>query len=154
MTDNMVAELLDECQLHEPQMRSVFGLWVEKTRRKGDLPAWHDFSVAEIVESMPHLSVVEYLSDEDRFRVRFSGSEYDGLIGRDITGTYFDELPEAGNLEARARQVTQKATPILMDGLPLRWSDQKMRRFVAFSLPMKTRPNGPVDQLLYMMVLE
>lgn len=154
MTNDMVADLLDEHQLLEPQMRSVFELWMAKTKQKGDLPSWHDFSLDEIVDTMPNLSVVEYLSGEDRFRVRFSGSEYDGLVGRDITGTYFDELPDADNLEARARRVTEKATPILMEGLPLKWADQEKRRFVAFSLPLKTQPSGPVDQLLYMMVLD
>jgi hypothetical protein len=154
MTEEMVAELHDEAQLQEPHMRSVYELWSEKTKQKGALPGWHDFRPAEIVDTMPMLAVVEYLQGEDRFRVRFSGSEYDGLVGRDITGTYFDEMPDGRNLEARARRVRDAATPILMDGLPLSWAEQEKRRFVAISLPMKTQPKGPVDQLLYMMALD
>lgn len=154
MTEDFVTDLHGPDQLNEPHMKSVYELWTNKIKQKGGLPAWRDFSLEEIVESMPQIAVVEYLATEDRFRVRFSGSEYDQLVGRDVTGTYFDELPDADNLEARARRVQGDGLPIMMEGLPLKWAQQEDRRYHAFSLPLKSTPNGPVDQLLYMMVLD
>ncbi|NVJ96767.1 MAG: PAS domain-containing protein [Alphaproteobacteria bacterium] len=154
MTKDFVTDLLDIGQLQEPHLKFIYTLWEEKSRQLGHLPAWHDFKLDEIVENMPQMSMVEYVAPEDRFRVRFSGSEYDDLVGRDITGTYFDELPDAPSLEARARRVTEKGTPIMMEGLPLKWAEQEQKHFHAFSLPLKSDPLGPVDQLLYMMVLD
>lgn len=154
MAQDVVTDLLDIEQLHEANLKSVYTLWEQKRKNMGHLPAWHDFKLDEIVETMPQISVVEYVMPEGRFRVRFSGSEYDDLVGRDVTGTYFDELPDASSLEARARRVTEQATPIMMEGLPLKWAGMEQRHYRAFSLPLKSDPNGPVDQLLYMMVLD
>lgn len=153
MHDNLLVDLNGPDQLQEAYLKRVYELWARKSEEKGGLPSWQDFSLDEIVETMPQMSMVEYVVTEDRFRVHFSGSIYDDLVGRDITGTYFDELPDSDSLIARARRVKDSAVPILMEGLPLNWAGQGDRRYKAFSLPLKTSPNQPVDQLLYMMVL-
>ena len=154
MTEEFVVELLGIDQLSETHMKEVYDLWSLKRHRFGYFPSWHDFSISEIAENMPHLSVVDYVEQEDRFRVRFSGSEYDDLVGRDVTGTYFDEMPDGQNVEERARRVKNDGRPIVMEGLPLTWASQDGRRYKAFSLPLQTNPSGPVDQLLYMLVLD
>lgn len=84
--------------------------------RTGDaLPRWKTFDPAAVRNLLPHLIVVDCLSDPMRFRFRVIGTFVTLMAGRDATGRMLDEELYGERLEAMTwhyRQCAETAEPL------------------------------------------
>ncbi|TNE61843.1 MAG: hypothetical protein EP335_14200 [Alphaproteobacteria bacterium] len=149
--NDFVSELRGAEQLSDPGLRHVFRLWCHKTERLRHFPSWHDFTVSELSETIPHMALVDLTDRRSRFRVKFSGSQYDEIFGCDLTGHYLEELPDAAGVQSRARRAAA-GMPLHIRGLPMSWKTHGSQTYQAICLPLKSDPDSDVDQLLYMMI--
>jgi hypothetical protein len=80
-------------KIERPTLRRLYELW--KARRGGRLfPARADFSPHDFAFALGNLSLIDVLRDPLRFRVRLQGSHSSARLGWDITGRFFDEIPD------------------------------------------------------------
>jgi hypothetical protein len=74
-----------------PQLRALLGYWLKK---KGErrAPTRADIDPSEIVPLLPHVGLVDVVRDPLRFRFRLVGTAIAAGYGRDITGSFLDEV--------------------------------------------------------------
>lgn len=87
-----VGELLGSWAVDQnPVLRRMYEYWVEKTRGRR-LPDRKDLDPAEIAELLPHLSIVELVGDEPRYRFRLIGTHVVAALGFNPTNRFVDEF--------------------------------------------------------------
>ena len=80
-------------EIERPTLQRLYELW--KARCGGRLfPARADFSPHDFAFALGNLSLIDVIRDPLRFRVRLQGSHSSARLGWDITGRYFDEIPD------------------------------------------------------------
>nr|WP_298683711.1 PAS domain-containing protein [uncultured Dongia sp.] len=78
----------------EPEFTAIYELWRAKVR-SGRLPSRADFDPADLPHAiLRHMLLfdVERHPDRLRFRFRLASTGFVDLVGREVTGTYIDEL--------------------------------------------------------------
>jgi PAS domain S-box-containing protein len=73
-----------------PELDALLALWYE-VREAGALPNRGDITLDIMTRWAPHLSIALVLPD-GRFQFRLFGSELGNVYGRDLTGSFLDEL--------------------------------------------------------------
>lgn len=78
-------------QLIIPDHRELFDYWRDKART-GKLPSRSDISPAHFPRLLPFISLIDYETATDRFRIRLAGTRLREVYECEITGHYIDEL--------------------------------------------------------------
>jgi hypothetical protein len=80
-------------EIERPILRRLYELW--KGRCGARLfPARGDFYPHDFAFALGNLSLVDVLREPLRFRVRLQGSNSAARLGWDITGRFFDDIPD------------------------------------------------------------
>lgn len=89
-------------EIVSPVLTEALRLW-ETVRGVRGMPARSDFDPAEIPRSLlPHILLIDLDGEDDalRFRWRLIGTHVTTMLGRDMTGSWFDEIYDEATLEA------------------------------------------------------
>ncbi|ANK79640.1 MAG: hypothetical protein TEF_01650 [Rhizobiales bacterium NRL2] len=94
-------ELDPELAVVSPVLAEALRLW-EALRGPRQMPARRDFDPAETPRALlPHILLIDVDAGEgaeSRFRWRLIGTHVTTMLGRDMTGRWFDEIYDAGTL--------------------------------------------------------
>ena len=82
-------------QLVIPEQRQLFDYWLDKCSGEG-LPGRRDIAPADIPRLLPHVSLIDVLSDASGFRYRLAGSRLREIFDREVTGTVVPASAENG----------------------------------------------------------
>lgn len=95
-----LAEVNDIADIPEQQLRELFQYW---TRIKGTrhMPARSDINPSEIVDLLPHITLIDVEHGPLRYKYRLVGTEIVRSMGKDLTGSYLDEFPSATSILKR-----------------------------------------------------
>jgi hypothetical protein len=78
-------------QTWHPTVRQAYEYWLS-IRPTSGLPGRQHVDPSAIPTVLPHLFIVDVSRDPLRFRYRLVGTAYVELMGRDLTGAYYDEV--------------------------------------------------------------
>ena len=104
----------------EPEIVELYEYWRSKSP-PGKLPGrQHSDPAAFSPRLLPHilLADVERTPDGPRFRLRVAGTSVVEMIGRDMTGRYFDEVAPAdrtGLVIAALRTIVETGEPVFLE---------------------------------------
>ncbi len=135
-------------QLVIPEQRQLFDYWLDKCSAEG-LPGRRDISPADIPRLLPHVSLIDVLSDSSGFRYRLAGSRLRDIFDREVTGSVVSAVAEDGKpgywFKALER-VVRSARPV--NGA-MRGARQASEHLVQFwlRLPLSCHGDG-VDMIL------
>jgi hypothetical protein len=98
-----------------PHLRAAFDYWQRKTPA-GKLPGRQHIDPVEMAAFLPHVALIEVERDSGRprFRLRVIGTEIVNDVGRDDTGKYLNDIPEAATMVARLTELLQTREPYYM----------------------------------------
>jgi len=105
-------DLAFRAQLVIPEEKLLFDYWRGKCTGR-TMPARSDIRPADISRLLPCVSLVDVLAEAGRLRVRLAGTQLREIYGRDITGSYVEDI----DVSARAAYWTT-AYQRLRQGLP------------------------------------
>lgn len=77
--------------LQSENLRELLALW-ESRCTGGQLPGRKNFEMEELARFGGRIALVDVELSPERFRFRLIGSRITGMLGRDSTGLYLDEL--------------------------------------------------------------
>ena len=80
-------------EIRHPNLVRLYTHWDEMRRGKA-MPARSDFDPLALPQLLGNLILVDVQHEPLRFRYRLIGSRLTERIGRDMTGRFFDEIPE------------------------------------------------------------
>jgi CheY-like chemotaxis protein len=95
-------------------LRRMYDYWVEKAQGR-PLPDRKDLDPTEIIDSLPHLSIIEAVGDKPRYRFRLLGTEVVAALGFNPTNQFIDETYEEEGvifLGGLLGEVCAKARPL------------------------------------------
>ena len=127
----------------EPEFTAIYELWRAKVR-SGRLPSRADFDPADLPHAiLRHMLLfdVERHPDRLRFRFRLASTGFVDLVGREVTGTYIDELapPDRTDPVREAlEEISNTGRPIFLAsrlGLPLAQDGVRVDMIMASFLP-------------------
>lgn len=136
----------------DPQARSLLEKW--RSFCVGDLPPSREqMDPFELRPWLGHISVYEAVNDGADFRIRLEGTRISQMTGEDWTGRYASEVDEAFGAQLvplmqtvlRTRQPSFHATGIYQ---------REYRTAIRMLLPVRSRSDGPVDQIFMAIYLD
>lgn len=107
------SELAFRAQLVIPELKELYDYWIERARDRS-MPCRADIHPGDIPRLLPLLSLIDVEADPRRYRVRLAGTRLYEIYGREITGSYVDELDWGSKSDywaAAYRRVVDKARP-------------------------------------------
>ncbi len=136
----------------DPQARTLFGKWQSLCAR-GVPPCRDQLDPFELRPWLGHISVYESVNGASDFRIRLEGTRISQMTGEDWTGRYASEVDTAFGAglvplmrtAVRTGQHSFHATGIYQ---------RKFRTAVRMLLPVRSRPDGPVDQIFLVIYLD
>ena len=120
-----------------PVPRQMLAPW-EGGAGTGRLPARKDVGVLDIPQLMPHMALVDILSDPLDYRYRLTGTKFVDMIGHDRTGMRAREIFSGPALDETPRMLgmlVQTRAPLAFEGT-LYWLGRDYHRFQALCLPL------------------
>jgi len=90
-------DLAFRAQLVIPEQKQLFDYWRAKCAGR-EMPARRDIRPADLPRLLPYLSLIDVLPESERLRVRLAGTQLREVFGRDITGSYVEDV----DMSARA----------------------------------------------------
>jgi len=118
--------------------QDFYAYWQSLALRRGGVPWKEDLDPTEIVRLLPHIFIVEKLSDTGRFFFRLSGTGIRDIMGFENTNHSIDELLEGEDLES----VTEMFDQVLSQAVCIRsiegltYSDRSYLRVEIIRLPL------------------
>tara|TARA_R110002096_G_scaffold163877_2_gene331424 strand:- start:350 stop:937 length:588 start_codon:yes stop_codon:yes gene_type:complete len=133
----------------EERLSFIYALW--KSKRNGkELPSRQDLDPAEFHRLWPVAFLLEWDAATSDWCVRFAGSAYGSVYGREITGSRINDIvPEslAPQVREDLRRCVDVREPIVIDG-ETTWPDRgNVYRYQRVLLPYG-RDDGEVTHLL------
>lgn len=121
----------------DPHIASLHRLWDD--RRGGRrMPARADFPVEDLLPWLGYVSLVDVVVEPRRFRWRLIGSGIAERMGRDVTGSWFDEIYDGevldGYMTSYARAV-ERCEPTFHRG-DLEFVGKEFQHFSSVHLPL------------------
>ena len=133
----------------DARLAFIESLWRAK-RNGSDLPARAELDTAEFHRLWPVTFLLERESDEADWCVRFAGSAYGSVYGREITGARVSDIVPASlapQVLEDLRRCAEMRQPIVIDG-ETNWPDRgNVYRYQRVLLPFGDG-NGQVTHLL------
>ncbi len=85
------ADLAFRAQLVIPELRHLFDYWRTKCAGR-QMPSRGDIRPVELSRLLPCISLIDVLPREGRMRVRLAGTQLREIYGRDVTGSYVEDI--------------------------------------------------------------
>lgn len=134
-----------------PGVESLTGLqalWQDRCKA-GLIPARADFPIEDLRPWLGHVSLVDVETAPRRFRWRLIGTGIAERLGRDVTGSWFDEVYDdetlAGYVRAYSRAVDRRQ-PVFHAG-DLEFVGKEFQQFQSIHLPLSDTGTD-VDMLM------
>ena len=110
-------------EIRHPNLVRLYRHW-EMLKGTREMPSRAEFDPLALPDLLGNLLLIDVLRDPLRFRYRLIGSRLTERVGRDMTGHFFDEVPEplyrerlyawhGGVVEARAPRAATTARRLL-----------------------------------------
>src|SRR5690242_6841967 len=98
-----------------PHLRLAFEYWQRKSPA-GKLPGRQHIDPVEMSAFLPHVALIEVERSNatPRFRLRVVGTDIVNEVGRDDTGRYLNDMPEAVTMVARLTELLDRREPYYM----------------------------------------
>lgn len=132
--------------LRSDKLRWLLDFWNE-LRGTREMPARADFSPADMVSCLPNISLVDVEYNPQRFRTRLVGTGIVEESGIDLTGKYYDQMPNPEGIISRGAWVVKNRKPCYATGLPLVWASRDFNSYSVLVMPLSGDGNQ-VDMLL------
>ncbi|MFO1186971.1 MAG: PAS domain-containing protein [Alphaproteobacteria bacterium] len=84
-------DLAFRAQLVIPEQKQLFDYWRSKCAGR-QMPSRADIRPADLPRLLPGMSLIDVVADSDRLRVRLAGTQLREVFGRDITGSYVEDV--------------------------------------------------------------
>ena len=107
------SELAFRAQLVIPEQLELYDYWLKKTRGR-KMPGRADISPCHIPRLLPHVSLIDVEHNPPRYRVRLAGTRLYDVYGREITGSYVEDLDwgdKSAYWMSAYRRVSKSARP-------------------------------------------
>jgi hypothetical protein len=135
-------------QLVIPEQRQLFDYWLDKCSAQG-LPGRRDISPADIPRLLPHVSLIDVLSDASVFRYRLAGSRLRDIFDREVTGSVVPAAAEDGRSGYWFKALERVARSARPANGALRGARQSSEHLVQFWLRLPLACDGSgVDMIL------
>lgn len=123
-------------RIEDPEFRRLFQYWEDKRRGR---PAAHreDIDPVDLGPLLGDILLIETAGDPPRFRFRLHGTRLAEKSGRDLTGCYVEDMPQAENrawLLQRLASLYENGTP--QYGKHERIVDDRRWRYEILWLPL------------------
>lgn len=126
-------------------VRRLYEYWQSKF--KGEmLPGRADIKPREIQNLLPFVSLIDVEKAPLRFKGRLIGSETVNAFGHNMTGRYFDEIPETEITLERFSQIVEKKHCYLLNE-SLNWSSRSFLKYCSVAMPLSE--NGEDVNMLF-----
>jgi hypothetical protein len=141
-------KILPTDRFDDPRLGRMLSMWNAK---RGDraMPSRADFDPLDLREHLGWIVLVDVEGYPPRFRYRLIGTRIVDLVGRDVTGAYFDEI-YAPEVEATAtmsyRDILETKTPNRVTAR-MEHADKGYLTFEAIDLPLSS-DGETVDMIL------
>jgi hypothetical protein len=89
------SDLAFRAQLVIPEERQLFDYWRSKCAGRA-MPARRDIRPADLSRLLPCISLIDVLQGAERLRVRLAGTQLREIYGRDVTGSYVEDVDLGG----------------------------------------------------------
>lgn len=118
-------------------LRDIYQYWLDM---KGDklMPSRADLNPGDIVQLLPHLSLVDVEKETGRYKMRLIGTETVKAMSIDLTGKYLDELPLIEDLLKNNYDWLVKNKQPYMNFDKLKWSRKSYLDYYAIGLPLSS----------------
>jgi hypothetical protein len=96
-----------------PEHLELYEYWLKKARGRR-MPRRADIHPGHIPRLLPNLGLIDVEGDPTRYRIRLAGTRLYDVYGREITGSYVEDLEwgdKAGYWTAAYRRVSEGARP-------------------------------------------
>jgi hypothetical protein len=104
MVDVLGSEGALQPKAWHPVVRGVYEYWLS-LYSEGRLPGRQHVDPCVIPHLLPHVFLVDIEGPPQRFRYRLVGTAYVDLMGRDLTGCYFDDVHPGFEGEVRRHYI-------------------------------------------------
>ena len=88
-------DLAFRAQLVIPEERQLYDYWRSKCSGRA-MPARRDIRPSDLSRLLPCVSLIDVLPGIDRLRVRLAGTQLREVFGRDVTGSYLEDVDLGG----------------------------------------------------------
>lgn len=127
-------------------LRWLLAFWNE-LRGTREMPSRADFSPADMVPYLPYIGLADVEHDPQRFRTRLAGTGIVTECGVDLTGVYYDQMPNPEGIVRRAAWVAENRRPCFAHDLPLTWASRDFSSYATLIMPLSA-DGKQVDMLL------
>jgi hypothetical protein len=129
------------------KMRFLYQYWLD-IRGARTMPSRADLNPADIVDILPHVSLVDVEYTPCRYKFRLVGTESVKAMGHDVTGKYLDELPLLDRyMKGRYDWLVENKRPYIYSD-KLKWSEKSFLDYSTISMPL-SRNERDVDIILF-----
>lgn len=127
-------------------LRDIYQCWLDM-KGKRPMPSRADLDPTKIISLLPYIILIDVEEKPRRYRYRLVGTEAVRTFGQDITGKYFDELPQVEEfVRSRSDWIVKEKRPYMYSD-KLKWSSSSILSYQTISLPLSS--NGTdVDILM------
>lgn len=126
-----------DLNLESPELIELLALWESRTAG-GKLPARTDFDSIELARFGGRIALIEIEPSTKRFRFRLVGTHITGMLNRDASGQYLDELYAPGHYElvvSSYNYCIENKRPIRIES-QMTHAEKDHVRFEAIDLPL------------------
>lgn len=145
-------EIADLPSSADPQARTLLDKWGSLCA-DGLPPSREQIGPFELRPWLGHISIYEAIDGGADFRIRLEGTRISQMTGEDWTGRYASEVDAAFNA-----QLVSHMQEALRTGRPSLHAigiyQRKFRSAVRMLLPVRSRADGPADQIFLVIYLD
>lgn len=141
MFDNLTAfRPLADFSALPPKLAAMYAWWEEKRRMTGRLPSRADVNPAEIPRLLPHIALLDILTDPLDYRYRLVGTRIVEAMGAERTGKRMREVMTPPAIAATVEVIAQllrTREPLAFSGT-LFWLSRDYIEFETLILPLSS----------------
>ena len=128
-----------------PQLRSLLKFWSDKVQRAG-IPDRAQLDAFTLRPWLGHISIYEAVDGGEDFRIRLEGTMIVAITGEDWTGRCASDVDRryGSQIADFMREVTATGQPAIHT---MRVFQNEVESITRLLLPVRSRPDGPVDQV-------
>jgi hypothetical protein len=132
-----------------PIVRQVYEYWVS-IRPAAGVPGRQHIDPSAITAALPYLFIVDVCRDPLRFRYRLVGTAYAELMGRDLTGAFYDEVHPGftGEIRRQYADAVEHRRPAYRKGRAMYVNEERRWPIVERVIAPLARNGSDVDMIL------
>jgi hypothetical protein len=134
-----------------PSLYSLLKFW--STAGSGDVPSRDRLDVFALRPWLGHISIYEAVDGGDDFRIRLEGTSIVAITGEDWTGRRASEVDAkyGCHIAEFMREIARTRKPMVHT---MRVFQNGVEFITRLLLPVRARPDGPVDQIFLVIYVD